>query len=75
MGKIMQGDLMREARAAGLAGHIGIARILLWGGLAIALLSALAWHPWLLDTGVLFAGAGVWIIWRVLKFLPPASPL
>ena len=71
----MQRSLMQEARAAGLAGHIETARISLWGGLAIALLSAMAWHPWLLDTGVLFAGAGVWIIWRVLKFLPPASPL
>jgi hypothetical protein len=61
---------MHEARAAGLADRIGIARILLWGGLAIALLSAIAWHPWLMDTGVLFAGLGVWIMWRVLKSLP-----
>ncbi|TDH58009.1 hypothetical protein E2C06_34825 [Dankookia rubra] len=70
----MQSDLMHEARAAGLADHIDIARILLWGGLAIALLSAIAWHPWLMDTGVLFAGLGVWMMWRVLKLLPPASP-
>jgi hypothetical protein len=75
MGEIMQTGLMREAQAAGLAGHIGIARILLWGGLTIALLSAIAWHPWLMDTGVLFAGLGVGIMWRVLKSLPPASPL
>lgn len=70
----MQRDLMGEARAVGLADHIDTARILLWGGLAIALLSALAWHPWLMDTGVLFAGLGVWILRWVLKSLPPASP-
>lgn len=70
----MQSDLMHEARAAGLAEHIDIARVLLWGGLAIALLSAIAWHPWLMDTGVLFAGLGVWMMWRVLKLLPPALP-
>lgn len=75
MGKDMQRDLMREAQAAGVAGHIETARILLWGGLAITLLSAIAWHPWLMDTGVLFAGLGACIMWRVLKSLPPASPL
>lgn len=71
----MQNNLMHQARAAGLVDHIDTARILLWGGLAVALLSVLAWHPWLMDTGLLFAGLGVWVMWRVLKLLPPASPL
>ena len=70
----MQRSFSHEVRAAGLADRIDIARILLWGGVAIALLSAIAWHPWLMDTGVLFAGLGVWIMWWVLKLLPPVPP-
>ena len=70
----MQRSFSHEVRAAGLASHVDTARILLWGGLAIALLSAIAWHPWLIDTGVLFAGLGVWILWWVLKSLPASSP-
>ena len=66
-------DVMRQAWAAGLASHIGIGRILLWGGLAIALLSAMSRTPWLMQAGVLFAGTGVWILWQVLKLLPTTS--
>ena len=67
-------DVIRQARAAGMASHIDIGRILLWGGLAIALLSAMSRTPWLLETGVLFAGTGVWFLRQVLKLLPAASP-
>jgi hypothetical protein len=75
MGETMQsGVFMHEVRTAGLAYHLHIARIFLWGGLALALLSAMAWTPWLMETGVLFTGIGVWIMWRVLKSLPTASP-
>ena len=75
MGETMQsGAFMHEVRAAGLANHLHIARIFLWGGLALALLSAMAWIPWLMETGVLFTGIGVWIMWRVLKLLSTASP-
>ena len=71
---MQSGTFMHEVRAAGLANHLHIARIFLWGGLALALLSAMAWTPWLMKTGVLFTGIGVWIMWRVLKSLPAASP-
>jgi hypothetical protein len=66
-------DVMREARAAGLADQIYAGRILLWGGLALTLLSAMACGLWLTGAGVLFAGIGAWIIRRVLKSLPTAS--
>ena len=75
MGETMQsGAFMHEVRAAGLADHLHIARIFLWGGLALALLSAMAWILWLTETGVLFTGIGVWMMWRVLKSLPATSP-
>ena len=71
----MQSDnVMRQARAAGLASRIHIGRILLWGGLAVALLSAMSWTPWLMQAGVLFAGIGVWILRQVLKSLPASPP-
>ena len=71
---MQRNDVMRQARAAGLASHIDIGRILLWGGLAIALLSVMSRTPWLMQAGVLFAGIGAWILWQVLKLLPAASP-
>jgi hypothetical protein len=71
---MQSGVFMHEVRTAGLAYHLHIARIFLWGGLALALLSAMAWTPWLMETGVLFTGIGVWIMWRVLKSLPAALP-
>jgi hypothetical protein len=67
-------DVMREARAAGLANHIYVGRLFLWGGLALALLSAIPWNPWLIGVGALFAGIGVWILRRVLKSLSAAPP-
>ena len=67
-------DVMRQARAAGLASRIHLGRILLWGGLAIALLSFISWTPWLMQAGVLFAGIGVWVLRQVLRSLPVASP-
>ena len=71
---MQSGVFMHEVRTAGLSDHLHTARIFLWGGLALALLSAMAWILWLTETGVLFTGIGVWMMWRVLKSLPATSP-